>query len=819
MRHDSTKIPSGRLPAGVPGRLHVRALLCVLGTGLAAACSNGPADLAAEADRHWPMLDTYCVDCHNNAEFTAGLSFESMKPDEIPAKAETWEKVVRKLRGRMMPPPGERRPDGDDVDGFVAWLEASLDAAHPVPDPGHTVLHRLNRTEYANAIADLIALDVDPRDLLPVDGTEGGFDNVAKALQVSPTFIDQYMSAAQTLSARAVGQRAPRPGSVTYNIPLAGQDFHVEGLPLGTRGGAVIEHYFPSDGEYRVSIGDMMTGRYGFNQEHVNTVVVTIDGAKVFEEDVGGGEDLKSMDQGGQPAMQAVNARLKDIPFAATAGVHKVGVTFRQRSFAESDHYLHSIVPGSGQGAVLKIESVEVLGPIGPTGLSRTASRNAIFSCYPASAGEERSCAEQIVARLAHRAFRGLKTDADVERLMQLYELGASIGGFEKGIEYALSGVLVHPKFLYRVEQPPADLSPGGSYALGDVELASRLSFFLWSTIPDEELLEVAAAGGLSDPPRFEKQVRRMLADRRSESLASSFAYQWLGLGDLETVEPDPVLFADVPPELRDDLVHETELFVDSIFRADRSVLDLLTAEHTYLNETLARHYGINDIRGSRFRRVELEDPRRFGLFGKGGPLMVSSYPNRTSPVRRGAWVLEHILGTPPAEPPPNVEALPEIVVGQQATTVRERLETHRSNPSCNGCHGIIDPLGFSLENFDAVGRWRDRDRLAMTRIDASGVLIDGTPIEGPIELREAILERPDQFVQTFTERLMTYALGRSLTYKDMPTVRRIVRQARADDYRFSTIVLGITDSAQFRRARLPETGTMTASVEIDDQE
>jgi hypothetical protein len=786
-----------------------RRLLAAALALLLAACASD------DSTTHWAMLDAYCIDCHNAAEFTAGLSFESLDPNGVGDEAEVWERVVRKLRGRMMPPPGERRPEAPAIDAFVAWLETRLDAAEPEPDPGHTILHRLNRRQYANAVADLIAVTVDPVDLLPVDDTEGGFDNVANALQVSPSFIDQYLSAAQTLAARAIGQVAARPGSVTYNIPPEGQEFYVEGLPLGTRGGAVIEHYFPSDGEYRLSIGDMMTGRYGFNQEHVNTVVATLDGAKLFEHDVGGGDDLKAMDQGGQNAMQAVNARLKNIPFAATAGVHRLGVTFRQRSLAESDHYLRALVPGSGQGSMLRIETIDVLGPIDPTGLSDTASRNAVFSCYPADASEERDCATQIVSQLSARAFRGLVADDDIDRLMQLYEQGAANGGFEKGVEYALSGVLVHPKFLYRIEEPPADLNAGATYVLGDVELASRLSFFLWGSLPDEALLEVAATSSLSQPDRFEQQVRRMLADPRSRWLASSFAYQWLGLTDLDAIDPDPVLFTDVSGDLRQYLERETELFVDSIFRADRPVLDLLTADHTYLNETLARHYGINDIRGQRMRRVQLTDPRRWGLFGKGATLMVSSYPNRTSPVLRGAWVLETILGTPPAEPPPDVEALPELVVGQVASTVRERLEIHRSNPSCNGCHGLIDPLGFSLENFDAVGRWRDRDRLAATPIDASGVLVDGTPIEGPVNLRDAILERPEQFVQTFVEKLMTFGLGRSLTYRDMPTVRDIVRQATDDDYRFSTIVLGIARSPQFRRARPPAVESATASVEI----
>jgi len=777
-----------------------RAVLVVVTSGLMTACRGG-ADSPRAAAEHWAMLDSYCESCHNSAEYTADLSFESMRPEAIAEDAETWEKVVRKLRGRMMPPPGEPSPERERVDEFVAWLEGRLDAASPEVDPGHTVMHRLNRYEYANAVRDLIALEVDSSELLPVDGTAEGFDNVAEALQVSPAFIDQYVAAARNVSARALGKRAARSVAVSYNVATAGQERYVDGLPLGTRGGTLIEHYFPSDGQYRLSVSDLVTARFGQNQEHVNTLVATIDGRKFFELDIGGGKDLEMLDKLGQPAVNEINGRLKNIPFTTTAGTHRVGVTFRHRSFAESDSYFYPLVPGIGQDAVLKIESVEIFGPVESTGLSKTASRDAIFVCYPAEESMEAPCATQIVRHLARKAFRGHLTDEDMPRLMQMYEIGRSYGGFESGVEYALSAVLAHPKFLYRIEEPPVSVPDASSYALSSVELASRLSFFLWSTGPDAELLD-AAAGDLREPAVLEREIKRMLADPRSESLADSFAYQWLALGKLRSIDPDPALFADVPASLRGDLIREATLFADSIFRADRSILDLLDADYTYLNETLARHYGINDIRGTRFRRVELEDPNRWGLLGKGAALMASSYPNRTSPVLRGAWVLDHLLGTPPADPPPNVEALTENVAGKPNATVRERLEAHRVSPSCNGCHGVIDPLGFALENFDAVGRWRDRDREAGSVIDASGVMADGTPLDGPMALRDALLARPDQFAQTFTEKLMIYALGRSLTYKDMPAVREIVREAARRDYRFSTIVRGIASSNQFRRKR-----------------
>ncbi len=788
-----------RAAAITPKRLGIAAL-AVVASGSMAGCGGGSNSPRAVAE-HRAMLDSYCETCHNSAEYTADLSFESMRTETIAEDAETWEKVVRKLRGRMMPPPGEPSPKPEQLDEFVAWLEARLDAGNAEVDPGHTVMRRLNRYEYANAVRDLIALEVDPSELLPVDGTEEGFDNVAEALQVSPAFIDQYVAAARNVSARALGERAARPVAVSYNVPTAGQERYVEGLPLGTRGGTLIEHHFPSDGQYRLSVSDLVTARFGQNQEHVNTLVATIDGRKFFELDIGGGEDLEALDKLGQPAVNEINAQLKNIPFTTTAGTHRVGVAFRRRTFAESDSYFYPLVPGVGQDAVLKIESVEIFGPVESTGLSKTASRDAIFVCYPADESMEARCAEKIVSHLARKGFRGHLAEEDTPRLMELYELGRSYGGFERGIEYALSAVLAHPKFLYRIEEPPAGATDGGSHTLSGVELASRLSFFLWSTGPDAELLD-AAAGNLHQPAVLEREIKRMLADPRSESLADSFAYQWLALGKLRSIDPDPALFADVPASLRADLIREATLFVDSIFRADRSILDLLDANHTYLNETLARHYGINDIRGTRFRRVELEDPNRWGLLGKGADLMASSYPNRTSPVLRGAWVLDHLLGTPPADPPPNVEALTESVAGKPSATVRERLEAHRANPSCNGCHGVIDGLGFALENFDAVGRWRDRDREAGSAIDASGVMADGTPLDGPVALRDALLARSEQFAQTFTEKLMVYALGRSLTYKDMPTVRKIVRDAAEQDYRFSAIVLGIASTGQFMRKR-----------------
>jgi hypothetical protein len=777
--------------------------------------ARSPEQLRAEAGEHWPFLDKYCVDCHNKIDLTADIAFDSMSPGAIADDAETWERAVRQLRGGLMPPTGGARPGGREVDGFVAWMEASLDETQSaVAHPGRVELHRLNRTEYTRAIEELLGLEVDPG-VLPIDDLHDGFDNMAKALQVSPSFIEQYLDAARALTAKAVGNPTPRPVGTTYAAGGAReQRFHVDGLPLGTRGGAVFEHYFPSDGDYLLNIGNLIAGTHRPGQESVHTVIAVLDGKKLFELEIGGGEDSRRLDQERAPAVEDVNSRLKNIPFTTTAGVHRLGVTFLERSFAESDRVLPSLVAGDGQEAVMTLNSIEIFGPVVPAGLSMTRSRERIFVCYPNDETEYTPCAKDIVANMAHKAFRGVSSDEDMPNFMRLYELGAKDGGFEEGVKYALSGVFAHPKFLYRFEPTPEDLAPGAAYALGSVEIASRLSFFLWSSIPDAELLEIAAANRLSDRKVLEQQVERMLADPRSETLASNFAYQWLGLSKLNSLPPDQFVFGDVDGKIRDYFVEEAWRFVDSVFREDRNVIDLLTAGHTYLNEPLARHYGINDVRGMRFRRVELEDEVRFGLLGKGAVLLTSSYPNRTSPVLRGAWLLERIVGTPPPEPPPNVEALAENVDGEVAATVRQRLEAHRENPSCGTCHNVIDPLGYALENFDAVGRWRVKDREAGTPIDSSGVLANGTVVDGPLALRQALLERPDRFVQTVTERLMTYALGRPLEYRDMPAVRRIVRQAADENYRFSAIVWGIVTSDQFLMQGTPspdEIGTLTA--------
>jgi hypothetical protein len=791
------------------------ARVCLLGVVcLLWGCSNSSEDntntlaavpaQSALADAQWGMLNDYCMDCHNLNDYSGSLAFDLLDQDTILQDAEIWEKVLRKLRGRMMPPPGQERPDSHTVDAFVAWLEDTLDQYPARLEPGEKLLHRMNRTEYANAIRDLLHLDIDAEALLPLDGAHDGFDNIAAALQVTPTFVDQYLDAARVISERAIGNPSARPSGTPYNFSTVGQAFHVDGLPLGTRGGAVVKHYFPSDGEYRLNISSMASGLAASGLEHPHTLIATIDGRKFFETQIGGLEQAERFDKLLAPAVEEHTASLRDIPLTTTAGPHAIAVFFLHRSFAQSDAPLQQRTPRKGQDAIAMVRGFEVYGPVSATGLSSTPSRDKIFSCHPERDAVEGSCARQIVTTLAGEAFRGFLADEDTERLLRLYESGYANGGFERGIGFALSGILAHPKFLYRVEPEPTSLPPGVSYALSSLELASRLAFFLWSSVPDETLLEIAADEGLLDPQVLETQVRRMLQDPRARNLADNFGYQWLGLAELSNITPDGFLFRDVDRNIRADMTEEAVRFMQSIFLEDRSVLDLLTAQHTYLNESLALHYGLNDIRGAQFRRVELQDERRWGLLGKGAVLMVSSYPNRTSPVLRGKWLLEKIMGTPPAAPPPEVEGFVEIEIGQEFTTVRERLETHRENPSCNGCHGVIDPLGFALENFDAVGRWQDIDRMARTPIDASGIMADGTVVGSPVALRQAILERPDQFVQTFTEKLMTFGLGRSVDYHDMPTIRRIVREAAQDDYRFSSLVVAIVSSEQFRMRSTP---------------
>jgi hypothetical protein len=582
-------------------------------------------------------------------------------------------------------------------------------------------------------------------------------------------------------------------------------------MPLGTRGGMLVEHFFPADGEYEIDIGGLARARYVEGLEYRHRLILTIDGQKVFENEVGGPEDMAAVDLRQASAVAELNGRFENIRLPVKAGPHNVGATFVARTMSESDAVLQPFIPGGGEVGIiegeespLKIQRVEINGPFTASGVGDTPSRRRVFTCRPQTAAEELPCARQILTRLTRAAFRRPVDDADLATPLRFYESGRQDADFDAGVRNALMIVLASPEFLYRTTVPPADLAPGAIYAVDHYGIASRLSFFLWSSLPDEQLLALAEQRKLDDPDVIDAQVKRMLVDPRAEALVTNFSQQWLDTRGVRDIVPDPVLFPEFNPDLGAAFAHELELFLASVLLEDHSVLDLLAARHTFVNERLALHYGIDTVRGDTFRRVELADANRWGLFGKGGILMATSYPNRTAPVLRGAWILEAITGTPPAAPPPNVEAFPENEEGRQPKTVRERLETHRSNPSCNGCHGVMDPLGFALENFDAIGAWRMKDRETATPIDSSGQLADGTVVNGPVDLAEALLAEPTQFVQTLTEKLMIYALGRGVEYHDMPAVRRVVREAAGNDYRFSAILAGIAKSEPFRFSTAP---------------
>ncbi len=782
-------------------------LMCLAGLLSAAPASvsqdSGEATLAT--------FKQYCVGCHNNIAKIGGASFQGVTAESIAKNPELFEKAVRKLRGRVMPPPGAKQPDGKAVDSLVGYLEDSLDK---LPEPEHisdqVVLHRLNRKEYQNAVHDLLQVDVDATTLLPPDDTAQGYDNIASALQVSPSFIEQYVLAAHDVALLALGKRDSRPQGWSFKADSGNQLTHVPGLPLGTRGGILAKVDLPADGEYHINIADMATHIWGNGMEYENPLVVTLDDKIVYQTVIGGEEDMKLYDQVQSGAMDRVNARLKNIKFTSTAGPHEIGVTFRRQSFAQSDDQLQIFAPGGGQDRSYRVSSFQLLGPFNSTGLSSTPSRDLIFTCYP---GQDKNktpetCAKQIFSTLARRAYRRPVNDDDIAELMQYYAEGAKRGGFEDGVREGITGMLASPFFLYRGEHVPAGLKPGDTYQITDLELASKLSFFLWNSIPDDELLNLAARNKLSDPPTLRAQVRRMLADPRSGTLASNFVFQWLEMTKLDEVVPDASIFpyASGRMDPREDFRTELALFAGSIFREDRSVVDLLRDKYTYVNERLALQYGIDNVKGDEFRRVELKDSARWGLLGKGAVLMASAYPNRTSPVLRGKFVLTYIEGVPPANPPPNAGTLNDKDIGTtKALTVRELMAKHRASPTCASCHAIMDPLGFALENFDATGMWRDKDRFANTSIDSAGELPDGTKINGPDDLRNALLRRPEQFVQTFTEALLTYSMGRTREYYDMPAVRKIVRDTSAQNYRFSGIVEDIVASDQFKMHRAPQ--------------
>ena len=664
-------------------------------------------------------------------------------------------------------------------------------------------------------------MEIDPAAFLPQDDASAGFDNNASTLTASPLFVSQFVDAARLVANVAVGVDTVALGSETYSSDggrsrgtRAGRPYEAAALPLGARDGFVVTHAFPVDGEYAVSIDDMVRTISTTGAQYANKIVVTVDGKIVYETSIGGDEDLRTIDQQQTVGVDAINSRLKDIRFTVEAGQREVAVLFARRTHAESEDLVAAFADGVGAGArleVLRLRGFEIRGPFKITNTAfTTASRNRVFTCYPETTQEQDACAEEIVGTLAARAFRRPLSHTEMEERLAYYH-AAKKDGFESGIRTAIVGILASPHFLFRTDDVAANSQANRTstesasavasvHRLNDVELASKLAFFLWSSLPDEELLLLAETGRLSDPDMLQQQVRRMLADARAETLAVDFAYQWLHLNRMDAIRPDPSKFPETAGRLdpRADFLREIGLFVDSIFREDRSVLDLLQANHTFVNETLAWRYGIEGVRGNHFRRVDLEESTRWGLLGKGAVLLASSYPNRTSPVLRGEYVMRNIIGVPPAPPPPEVETNLDSVAPEESLTVRERLAIHRQNPTCNGCHGLMDPLGFALENFDVDGTWRDVDRESGRPIDASGLLPDGSKIAGPEELRKALLARPEQFVQTFVEKLLAYSLGRSTEWYDMPAIRQVVRQSAADDYRFSAVVLAIVQSAPF---------------------
>ena len=757
------------------------------------------------------LLERYCVTCHNDNLRTAGFSLESLDLGNMSADAAAWEKVVLKLRAGMMPPAGRPRPDRETYDRLASFLEMDLDrAAAASPDPGRSdALRRLNAAEYGNAIRDLLALEVDVTDLLPADDSSAGFDNVGLG-GLDPGRMERYLSAAQKVSRLAMGAPVRSPVADTFIVPSdLNQEVHVEGLPFGTRGGSAVRYNFPVDAEYeiRAELGKSWNSNRIGGLRKPHDVVFTLDGepVKVLTVEPVSRRDPSALsaDQYSQPDRPADADLFVRIP--VTAGPHVVGAAFvsqgsgvierRRQPFLK----VH-ITVGGDQRTQPGVYSVTVTGPFDATGPGDTPSRQRILTCRPNTGAEERACAEEILSTLARRAYRRPATAADLDTLLEFYEEGRAAGDFDAGIEMALRRLLVSPEFLFRIERDPEGAAPNAAYRISDLELASRLSFFLWSSIPDDELIEVAADGALRDPGVLERQVRRMLADPRAEALVTNFAAQWLYLRNLPAVSPDFIVFPDFDETLRRALRTETELFFDSIIREDRSVLDLLTADYTFLNERLAKHYGIPNVYGSHFRRIDLPPGSpRGGLLGQGSILAVTSYATRTSPVVRGKWILENLLGTPPP-PPANVPPLSDE--GSDAVlSMRERMVEHRRNPVCASCHAIMDPIGLSLENFDAIGRYRNRTA-GFEPLDVEGSFPDGTTFDGAGGLRETLLDRSDQFVRTLASKLLTYSLGRAVEHHDMPAVRAIEREAASDDYRFSTLILGIVKSAPFQMRR-----------------
>ncbi|MEP7243432.1 MAG: DUF1592 domain-containing protein [Gammaproteobacteria bacterium] len=810
-----------------------------MGLALAAAPAFAPPD---DGHTEWQLVENYCFKCHNTTDWAGSVAFDTMSADAVPEDAKVWEAAIKKLRSGLMPPPGKPQPEHAAVAGMVSWLESTLDKAQATPYAGYVPLRRLNRREYANAVRDLLGLRIDAAAWLPQDPLKNDFDTNAELLQMTPAFMDQAVTAARALALQAVGDPNSVPLETTYGPPAnmilslaaapsmgsGNQQRYKDGMPFGTRGGMSVEHNFPADGEYVLTIGDMALARTVPNMEFENTVIALLDGKEIWRTQIGGEDDHKAIDQKLDDAVSKINGRLKGIRFHATAGQHTVAVTFLRRSYAEDDGRTLQYQAGDdrrtanllegGQHRVQAVHAFQIKGPVQITGMSDSPTRQKIFTCKPASAADERPCAQEIISNLAQHAFRRPVKDEDIAPLMGFYDRASKTDGFEAGVRESLAAILASPHFLYRAEAAVDE----GTRALNALELASRLSFFLWSSLPDDELLGVAKKNDLSKPDVLTAQVRRMMADPKAISLTRDFAFQWLNVAKMDNIVPSAALFSyasglyDPRPAYKKEL----ELFMDSILRSERPVTDLLTADYTYLNEQVALIYGMEGVRGNGFHKVTLTDANRFGLLGKGAILMVTANPNRTAPVLRGAWILERILGTPPASPPANVPDLGEAAKGKPAT-VRQQTEMHRRNPACASCHAVMDPLGFALENFNTVGAFRTIDPQYNLPVDPAATMPDGTVLNGPADLHKALAARGGQFAQIITEKLMTYAVGRPVDFNDMPTVRRIVRDAKAHNYKFDSIVMGVVNSDAFRRRApaAPSPSTTTAQVSLSSSD
>jgi mono/diheme cytochrome c family protein len=786
----------------------------LIAAGVVLASLPGPAQVF-NGPQASATVGKYCATCHGVQVHTAGLVLDPALAAHPEAEAEKWEKVIRKLRARSMPPPGAPRPDQATYDGLQKYLETEIDRASAAsPNPGKLpLLHRLSRTEYENAVRDLLALDALPSEmdyslLLPPDNSNSGFDNIADLLFTSPAAMESYLGAAEKISRLAIGDPAFPVMVNMYRMPdEEPQDSQMDGLPRGTRGGLAIRSDFPVDGDYVIKA--TLTGEAVERQQ----LEIMVDGQRVQLASIGAGpprpegEPAHDADTGATPVRYGPGGReivRKPLEFriALKAGPRLIGVTFVERNELQDEEVLRPRLRSTGAG--LAVELVTISGPYNAKGSGDTPSRRRIFVCHPASAVDEEPCARRILSTLERRAYRRPVTDSDVQRLMPFFNAGKVEGGFDLGIERSLQRVLMSPQFLFRIERDPAGAVAGTSHLVSDLELASRLSFFLWSSIPDDELVDLAVAGKLRQPGVLEQQVRRMLADERSASLVTNFAEQWLFLKDLDAKKPNELLFPDFDESLRAAFRKETDLFVDSVLRGNRSVLELLSANYTFVNERLANHYGIPNVHGEDFRRLTFPtDSPRGGLLAQGSLLTITSYANRTSPVNRGKWVLENLLSAPPPPPPPNIPALKtDGSEPGKVVTMREAMIQHRASPACAGCHSRMDPIGFAMENFDAVGRWRDRDGDSL--IDTSGIFPDGEKFDGMAGLKATLLSRPQEFVSTVTEKLLMYAIGRNVQYYDEPAIRSIVKEGVRDNYAFASLVLGVVKSAPFQMRKTP---------------